>query len=487
MRSYSKVRIKIIVIFSIFIYKEGSEMSIEKRIKQFEESLLYNTQFKNEGYLKGSIYDRMKYYRASSISVAVINNYEIEWAKGYGLKEKWTDKFVDENTLFQAASMSKSVFAVAVMILVERGILDLDEDINTYLTSWNVPDNGSWQPKITFRQILSHTAGVTVHGFDGYNINGEIPSIVQILNGEYPANSDPIKVNIIPGLQYRYSGGGYTIAQQAVMDILKKPFPEIMKELVLEPLGMKNSTYEQPLPNNLISKVAKGYFYDGDMVDGGYHAYPEMAAAGLWTTPSDLARFGLELQLILKGEENRILSYKSMEEMLRQHGDVSMGLGFHLCGKDHCLRFAHSGCNQGFESDMVFYKENGKGIIVMTNAQDSDLLIEEIERAAAYVYDWKGFIPEEKPIMELSESEIEAYLGKYMSDANIAMDIENKGSTLVIVPKGQSPIELYRKSQNEFLAKKVNTEIEFVVDENGNINGLNICQNESKLFFERKS
>lgn len=456
-------------------------MSVEKRIKQFEENLLYNTELKNERYLKGSIYDRMKYYRASSVSVAVINNYEIEWAKAYGSKEKGMDK----NTLFQAASMSKSVFAVAVMILVERGILDLDEDINTYLTSWKVPSNGSWQPKITLRQILSHTAGVTVHGFSGYNINGKIPSIVQILNGEYPANSEPIKVNIIPGLQNRYSGGGYIIAQQAVMDVLKKPFPEIMKELVFEPLGMKNSTYEQPLPNNLISKAVKGYFEDGDMVDGGYHAYPEMAAAGLWTTPSDLARFGLELQLILKGEENRILSDKSMEEMLSQHGDDSEGLGFGLRGKDHCLRFAHSGSNQGFESDMMFYKENGKGIVVMTNSQDSDLLIEEIERAAAYVYYWKGIIPEENPIMKLNESEIEGYLGKYMSDANIAMHIENKNNSLVIVPKDQSPIELYKKSQNEFFAKEVNTEIEFLVDENCNINGLNICQNGNKLLLKR--
>jgi CubicO group peptidase (beta-lactamase class C family) len=462
------------------------KMFINERIKKFEKGFFYKTQFDNGDYQKGNILEQMKYYRTPAVSIAVINNYEIEWVKTYGTAERGIDKEIDENTLFQAASMSKPVFALAVMKLVEKGILDLDEDINNYLTSWKVPANGEWQPRITLRQILSHTAGVTVHGFDGYNRKDEIPDMVQILNGQYPANSDAIRVNIIPGIENEYSGGGFTIAQQAVMDVLKKPFPQIMKELILEPLGMENSTYEQPLPDNLRHKAVCAYNGDGDMVDGGYHVYPEMAAAGLWTTPSDLAKLGLELQLTLKEESNKILSKEYLEKMLTTQVGGKYGIGFAIGGEGNNVKFYHSGCNTGFESHMVFYKENGKGMVVMIDSQQDDLLV-EIMKSVANAYEWSDLFAEEKSINGLYKYDTQGYSGKYISEANITINIESGNEFIFIVPEAQLPIKLYKESDNKFFAKEVNIAVEFIIADKDNISGLKLSQNgtEYKYMLER--
>jgi CubicO group peptidase (beta-lactamase class C family) len=220
------------------------------------------------------------------------------------------------DTLFQAASISKPVFALAVMRLVQEGQLNLDEDVNTYLTSWRISAIENWQPRITLRQLLSHTAGLTVHGFPGYRSSQRLPNTVQILNGEPPANTSKVEVNLIPGLHLRYSGGGTTIAQQVLVDILKQPFPEIMHELVLAPLGMTNSTYEQPLPSDWSSRTATAHVSSGIPLEGKHHVYPEMAAAGLWTTAADLAKVGVELMRVLRGLPPTLWSKASIEEML---------------------------------------------------------------------------------------------------------------------------------------------------------------------------
>jgi CubicO group peptidase (beta-lactamase class C family) len=460
-------------------------MTKEGKVKQFEGNLLYKTQFKNEEYVKGNILDRMNYYKTSAVSIAVINNYEIDWVKTYGTTERNVDKKVDETTIFQAASLSKPVFALAVMRLVEQGIIDLDEDVNQYLTSWKVPMNGQWQPRITLRQILSHTAGVTVHGFYGYNLKDEIPNTIQILNGQYPANSEPIRVEVIPGLQFSYSGGGTTIAQQVVVDVLKKPFPQIMKELILEPFGMKNSTYEPPLPETLRLNATCSYNEDGDMVEGGYHVYPELAAAGLWTTPSDLARLGIALQLILKGEPNKILTKASLEAMLVPQADGPVGIGFFVDGEEKDIIFSHNGCNVGFESRMKFYKENGKGIVIMINSQQSDL-IDEIDRAAEHTYNWSKPILKQRNSIMMDKFSAEIFTGKYISDSNKIMTIKNENDLLFIMPEGQMPIQLIKESDSKFFSTQFNIEIEFTFDNIENISVLKLHQNGQVLCFKKE-
>ncbi|HEY9909415.1 MAG TPA: serine hydrolase domain-containing protein, partial [Thermosynechococcaceae cyanobacterium] len=266
--------------------------SIEQRIERFINNLLPATALEGKFGSPKNLYEQLARYHTPGISIAVINDFEIEWARGFGVCEAETTRAVTPDTLFQAASISKPVFALAVMRLVQEGRLNLDEDINTYLTSWRAPAIEDWQPRITLRQLLSHTAGLTVHGFPGYRNSEPLPTTVQILNGEPPANTDKVEVNIIPGLHHRYSGGGTTVAQQVLVDVLGKPFPEIMRELVLDPLGMTNSTYQQPLPNHWSAKAATAHLFSGIPLEGKHHVYPEMAAAGLWTTAADLAKVG---------------------------------------------------------------------------------------------------------------------------------------------------------------------------------------------------
>jgi CubicO group peptidase (beta-lactamase class C family) len=238
------------------------------------------------------------------VSITVIHNGEIEWSRGFGVT-RVGGPAVTPDTLFQAASISKPVTAMAVLHLVGSGKLDLDADVNQYLKAWKVPTNKFTETsKVTLRELLTHTAGMTVHGFPGYASDSALPTVVQVLNGEKPANTPAILVDTIPGSDWRYSGGGFVVTQVLLQDVTCKAFSTLMHDVVLGPIGMSRSTYEQPLPQNRMAEAAIPYQQDGQPVPGGPHVYPEMAPAGLWTTPSDLARFAIEVQKALAGKSN---------------------------------------------------------------------------------------------------------------------------------------------------------------------------------------
>ncbi|MFN0120993.1 MAG: serine hydrolase domain-containing protein, partial [Blastocatellia bacterium] len=254
-----------------------------------------------------SLAAQMAKYNVPGVSVAVIQDGKLAWAKGYGVTEAGGATPVTPDTLFQAASISKPVAALAALALVEQGRLGLDENVNLKLKSWQVPENEfTKEQKITLRRLLSHSAGLTVHGFRGYAGDETVPAVTQILNGEKPANSAAIRADITPGSRWRYSGGGYTVMQQLLVDVTGKPFPQLARELVLDKAGMNQSGYEQPLPAGRVGQAASGHRANGDMVKGKWHTYPEMAAAGLWTTPSDLARFAMAVQQAWAGRANTL-------------------------------------------------------------------------------------------------------------------------------------------------------------------------------------
>ena len=282
--------------------------------------------------------ERMAHYNVPGVSIAVINNGRIEWARGYGVLEAGGDEPVTTETMFQAASISKPVAAVGALSLVESGALTLDADVNDYLTSWKVPQSEfTVEQPLTLAHLLSHSGGVTVHGFRGYAHDEQVPTLTQLLDGQAPANSDPIRVDTKPGDLWRYSGGGFCIVQQMMIDASGKPFPELMQEFVLGALGMEHSTYEQPLPERLSASAARGHRPDGQLVPGRWHTYPEMAAAGLWTTPSDLARFAIDVINTFEGKSAAVLSRDRVIEMLTvQHGNYGLGLsiGFFLRTQD---------------------------------------------------------------------------------------------------------------------------------------------------------
>src|SRR6185503_1209830 len=228
---------------------------LQSRIERVEKGLLPAVLIKGDA--GWTIQDRMKHYKVPGVTVAVIHDFKIAWAKAYGVKDTETNEAVTTETLFQAGSISKPVAAMAALKKVEQGKIALDEDINNRLTTWKLPDNDfTAKKRVTLANLLSHTGGTTVHGFPGYEPDQKLPTLPQILDGAAPANTAAVRVDFEPGSKFRYSGGGTTIAQLAIMDIEKKPYPQIAQETVLGPLNMTSSTYQQPLPDNIRKKAA---------------------------------------------------------------------------------------------------------------------------------------------------------------------------------------------------------------------------------------
>src|SRR6266446_1881081 len=333
--------------------------------------------------------NRMAHYHIPGLSLACIHDGTVEWTQAFGIARVGGGPVTPE-TLFQASSISMPVTALAVLRLVEQGKLNLDVDVNQYLRSWKLPTNRFTEhQKVTLRELLSHTAGATVHGFEGYAAEKKVPTLVQVLNGESPANSAPVTIDFVPGTKFRYAGGNYTIIQQILIDATGKPFPDLMQELVLQPLHMVHSTFQQPLAEKLQPLVAMPYDRDGNAIEGGPHTYPEMAVAGLWTTPSDLALFVLAIQDALAGKPGVIVSPSTAREMLQPVLGF-YALGFASAGNGPNRYFSHPGANLGYLSFFFAY-EKGDGVVLMSNQQYSKALMLEIIQALSKQYGWNEF------------------------------------------------------------------------------------------------
>jgi CubicO group peptidase (beta-lactamase class C family) len=367
-------------------FSGAAQETIESRIRRVESSLV--PAGANPENSPATLPDRMVHYKVPGVSIAVINGGRIEWAKAYGVSEAGKTVPVTPRTLFQAASISKPVGAMGALRLVQEGVLQLDEDVNQKLILWTIPESEfTHSNKVTLRRILSHSAGLTVHGFPGYADGARIPSLIEVLNGIRPANTSPIRVDIEPGTKWRYSGGGFCVMQQLITDVTGKQFPQFMRDTVLSRLGMLDSTYEQPLPANLRERAATGHRKEGTIVEGKWHIYPEMAAAGLWTTPSDLARFVIELQQARAGNSHKVLSPDMATEMLTPQFDRS-GLGIVIEGSGPSAFFRHGGSNEGFCCALIGTLETGQGVVVMTSSDTGNELIPEIIRSIAREYQW---------------------------------------------------------------------------------------------------
>ena len=331
---------------------------------------------------------KMRQANVTGLSLAVVHEGKLIKAKGYGFADKSSRKPVTADTLFQAASISKPVAALGALRLVEQRVLSLDADVNTVLKKWKVPENDFTRyKKVTLRGILSHSAGLTVHGFAGYEVGSPVPKLKQVLDGIEPANSAPIRVENEPGSAWKYSGGGYTVLQQMVLDTTPKPFPQFMAETVLGPLGMKSSSYEQPLPASKAAQAATGYYADLTPVIGRWHIYPEMAAAGLWTTASDLARFVMGVRQAFAGQPKSLISQAMATQMLTvQMGDD--GLGLFLKGSGETLQFSHSGRNEGFDSFVMGYAHQTQGLAILINANDDSGLLGDLAREISAMLQW---------------------------------------------------------------------------------------------------
>jgi CubicO group peptidase (beta-lactamase class C family) len=364
----------------------------EARIHRVEATVVDMPMGGNEPPLQLDLLKLMQVYKVPGLSVAVIDNFHIVWAKAYGVADAGSNKPVTTRTLFQAGSISKPVAASAALSLVEHGKLSLDEDVNQKLKTWKVPENEfTKKEKVTLRRLMSHTAGLTVHGFPGYDVNDTLPTLVQIFNGERPANTPPIRVDFVPGTKENYSGGGVTIEQQLMMDVTGKPFPALMREITLDKIGMTDSGYEQPLPPARAGMTACGTHADGRAVHGRWHVYPEMAAAGLWSTPTDLSKFAIEIALSKNGKSNRVLSQAMTRQMLTPVLSEA-GLGLFI-DHDNPGVFGHNGADEGFQALLTMNAESGKGVAIMANSDNGIAVGDFLLRRVAQEYGWNYKAP----------------------------------------------------------------------------------------------
>ena len=365
----------------------------------------------DEGHASKTLAKLMEELTTPGLSVAVVKDYEILWAKAYGYADVEADRAANVETLFQAASISKPVSAMAVLKAVQDGRFGLDDDINSLLKSWKLIQEREYlaETTVTPRLLMSMAAGTTVSGFPGYLPTDTIPTVPQVLGygdspNKTPANTKPVVVDWAPNTKYEYSGGGSTIMQLALSDAIGKPFAVILQQTVLDPIGMTNSCFCQPLPPGMHDNAARSYGWE--VRQDGYigrsekwHVYPELYAAGLWTTPTDLAKFMIEVQLSLMGKSNKVLNREVAKKMVTPGGIGHYALGFTV-GSDTGHRpakageaarfFGHTGGNWGFRSNLEGHLEGGNGYVIMANSDDANpLMFRELPVRIREAYGWK--------------------------------------------------------------------------------------------------
>jgi CubicO group peptidase (beta-lactamase class C family) len=426
--------------------------------------------------------ERMERYNVPGVSVAVMDDGQVVWARGWGVADRETGRPVEPTTLFQAASISKPVAALAAMTFVEEGRVALDAPVNDYMTSWRVPDNEfTTDSVVTLRGLLSHTAGLTVWGFPGYRKDepfgdAVIASNVEVLDGL--GNTPAVRVYKEPGVSWQYSGGGYTVMEQMLEDLAGLPFEEVVRQRVLDPAGLRISTYAQPLPESRWDEAARGYRADGTEVEGEWHNYPEQAAAGLWTTPTELLTLSSHLRAVLADPASGgVVSAETLAEMFTpyregEEGFNSYGLGFGIGREGDDITFGHGGSNEGFKAQWVVYRDRGDGAAVMTNGDQGSALAAEILRSISQAYDWPGYKPTIRTARFPSGEELAVFEGRYvMEGGEIEARVRAAEGMLEVDVPGQGTVTLHADAEapDSFFDLEDGQTIVFERDEEGEV------------------
>ncbi len=427
-----------------------------------------------EGVPPWTLADRMRHYHVPGVSIALIQGGHVAWARGYGVLDVTSKTPVTPKTLFQAASLSKTVTAVTVLKLADQGKLSLNAPVNSLLKSWKLPE-GPYTSGVTLERILNHTAGLTVAGFSGYPPGATLPTLLETLDGKPPANNARVRVDVEPGTAFGYSGGGFEVAQQLLQDVSGRPFATLVQESVFRPCGMEDSFFQQPLGSELAARAATGYNSDGRELPGKWHVYPELAAAGLWTTASDLARLAIAVQQSHAGVPEAVLS-KAMAGRMLTGGtfgeggfSVGNGLGVNVDQRGKGT-FSQISVEQvsgldGYRALLVASTEGGYGVVVMTNGDGGGRLADEIVRAAADVYGWKLLAAGHTKRGQPSEDQLRRISGRYRFGSDDVLTIIPSHGGLKAQPLLGEAFELIPLEGGDFL--RVDPPARFTFDATG--------------------
>ena len=363
---------------------------------------------------RGRMDERLAHYGCPGVGVAVLEDGLLAWSGGFGDLERETKRPVQADTVFAGASISKPLTAALVMQQVERGALDLDLDVNRYLSAWRVPDNEFTRKQpVTLRHLLSHRAGTTVHGFGGFPPGEPKPSVLDTLYGRSPALTPPVTVDKTPGGSIRYSGGGYTVVQQVLEEVTRMPFARLAREMIFEPLGMTASSFDDPLPTVIKANAAAGHDTAGMMLPEKWPVCPQSAAGGIYVSAPDYAIFMAACRNAYVGRDTALMSSATARAMIDARGDGDFALGWRVLGHGRTARIAHGGSNDGYQCETTCYLESGKGAVVLTNAVSGALFYWEVLNTIAEVCDWPGFLRAPKIIQPLDAAALQRLVGRY--------------------------------------------------------------------------
>jgi CubicO group peptidase (beta-lactamase class C family) len=394
------------------------------------------------------------------VSVALIEGGELVAAEGFGVLEAGKPARVTPETIFQVCSISKHVAMVGALRLVQEGRLNLDEDVNRRLKSWQIPPNGGWQPVVTARQLLGHTAGLTQNWYRGYWRDEPAPTLLQVLDGQPPANAPPIRATLLPGSRFRYSGSHYSVLQQLLVDITGTPFPELMRELVLDPLGMHASSYDQAFPETRPALVAVGHYIGAQPVRGGWRVLPELAAAGLWSSAPDLARLAVELQGARQGKPTVFLRADVVDEAFRTGPDAEWGLGVTIQGEADSRTFGHGGDNVGYKCRTLASCDGGDGIVVLTNGDDGSIIVEELLSGIAEQRRSRGLAPLPQPNGQPLRTAHD-HVGRYLLGSDFELHVTLDEDGLCLHAHRQPPPRLEAIDASSYVTAPLDLKVTF--------------------------
>lgn len=468
------------ILFLLLSGCDASKTLTKKRIKTAENGLLKSIVFEGEKPERMKLFERMTYYKVPGVSISVIDNFQIEWAKGYGVTKLDGQDPVTIFSIFQAASISQAVTAAGALTLVARGDIGLDVNINDYLQSWTLPENQLTQKdKVTLRRLLSRNSGLVPLEYEGIESIESKPTLRQILSGEKTDNP-PVYVANTPGTELEYSEAGFAIIEKLIEDVSGQFFAEFMARVVLTPLQMERSSFADILPEQMFIDAVFGHNREGFPFKRKGHIYPVTAANGLWTTPSDLAVFTIELMSVALGHTQNVFDPELARDMLSVHIG-NQGLGFFIADEGDNLHFYIRGKNKGFSCFLVGYPVKGQGVVIMANSENGEYLIDEILRAVSEAYDWPHFLPEIKKYFRLDPSAYQLYEGLYEVNPDYQLTVVHEDYYLIIQPTGQKATRFFVENSTTFFSTDPYIRIRFVRDAGGRVTGLILRQRDFRL------